>query len=78
MFLINILQQNEWGEWDSRRDKVMLPTKKLRPGNGGHIERSRSMMGEKKGHFMLQNYSSLSEIVSVMSLQHLAEATEIL
>lgn len=32
----------------------------------------------KKEHFMLQNYSSLSEIVSVMSLQHLAEATEIL
>lgn len=50
MFLINILQQTEWGEWDGRRDKVMLPTKKLKPGNGGHIERSRSMMG-KKGTF---------------------------
>lgn len=27
---------------------------------------------------MLQNYSSVTEIVSVMSLQYLAEATEIL
>lgn len=48
MFLINILQQTEWGEWDVRRDKVMLPTQKLKQGNGGDIEKSRRMMGEKR------------------------------
>lgn len=32
--------------------------------------------GEKKGHFMVQNYSSVSEIASVMSLYHLAKATK--
>lgn len=31
---------------------------------------------ENKGHFMVQNYSSVSEIVSVISLYHLAEVTK--
>lgn len=46
----------------------MLPTKKLKSGNGGNTGKIR-MMGGKKG---------ILEIASVMSLKHLAEATEIL
>lgn len=49
MFLINIVQQTKWGETDCRRDKVVLPTKKLKPGNGGDFEKSRRRMGGRRG-----------------------------
>lgn len=54
----------------------MLPTKELKPGNGGDTERKKGRRRKKKGHFIVQNHSSVSEIVSVMSLYHLAEATK--
>lgn len=41
--------------------------KKLKPGNRRNTERSKGWW-KKKGHFIVQNYSGVSEIVSVMSL----------